>query len=149
MDRKLVDKTLAGDYHAFNRLIERHSAMIYTYIARKIRYPTDVEDLAQEVFLTAISQLFQLRDRDQFAYWLRGIADNLIRMWYRRCYAQLRWEDMICHEGGDGQLRKDQFEEQEIRLALRAAIGHLTAVQQEERLFLQMGFVYLCGLANH
>jgi RNA polymerase sigma-70 factor (ECF subfamily) len=131
MDRKLVDETLLGDHHAFNRLIERHSQMIYTYIARKIRYPTDVEDFVQEVFLVAFSQISRLQDRDQFSSWLRGIADNLIRMWYRRWYAQLRWEDMIVHEGDDGNIQDDHLDEQEIRMALRAAIGHLTAIQQE------------------
>ncbi len=131
MDRKFVDQTLAGDYHAFNHLIERHSPMIYTYIARKVRYPTDIEDLAQEVFLTAFSRLPRLRDRDQFTSWLRGIADNLIRMWYRRHYVQLRWEDMLSHEEENYQAREEHLEKQEIRMALRAAIGHLSAIQQE------------------
>lgn len=131
MDQRLVEKTIAGDRHAFNLLIEQHGQEIYAHVARKVRYPTDVEDLTQEVFLTAFSQLHRLRDRDRFSFWLKAIADNLIRMWYRRRYAQLRWEDMLSHEGEDGQTREEHLEGQEIRIALRAAIGHLSAIQQE------------------
>ena len=86
MDRRLVEETLSGDRQAFNRLIELHGPAIYAHVARRIRYPADVEDLVQETFLTGFSQLHRLRERDRFASWLRGIADNLIRMGYRRRY---------------------------------------------------------------
>ena len=131
MDRRLVEKTLSGDRQAFNHLIERHGPAIYAHVARQIRYPVDAEDLVQETFLTAFSQLHRLRKRDRFASWLRGIADNLIRMGYRRRYVQLRWEDMLSAKEEECQTREEFIEEREIRMALREAIGHLSAIQRE------------------
>jgi RNA polymerase sigma-70 factor, ECF subfamily len=131
MDRKLVRKTLSGDHQAFNRLIERYGQVLYAHIARKIRYPSDVEDFVQETFLAAFSQLHRLRDPDRFLFWLKGIADNLIRMGYRRRYVQLRWEDALSAEDDDHQAQEESFEEREMRMALREAIGHLSAIQRE------------------
>lgn len=131
MDRRLVEKTLSGDRQAFNRLIELHGPAIYAHVARRIRYPADVEDLVQETFLTGFSQLHRLREPDRFASWLRGIADNLIRMGYRRRYVQLRWEDMLSAENEGRQTREESLEEREMRMVLREAIGHLSALQRE------------------
>ncbi len=44
---------------------------------------TDAQDLAQEVFLRAYSQLNTLRDSDRFGAWIVGIARHVCRDWLR------------------------------------------------------------------
>ncbi len=89
-DRDLIEQTLAGNQRAFAVLVERYGREVYARIGRWVRYPEDVEDLAQEVFIRAYSRLGQLREVRRFPAWLRAIADNTARGWHRRRIVQLQ-----------------------------------------------------------
>ena len=66
----------AGDPASFDVLYRRHARVVHAVlIGRSTR--EDVEDLVQEVFLTAWRQLNALRDPAAFAGWLMTIARHL------------------------------------------------------------------------
>lgn len=75
-DAAYVRRVQRGDRAAFRPLIERYERMVFSITNRFSETPADAEDLAQEVFMKAYSQIDRLRKPEQFASWLYGIALN-------------------------------------------------------------------------
>jgi len=128
-DRDLIARALAGDQRAFAVLIRRYARAVYARLSRTVRYPEDAEDLAQEVFVRACTQLERLRDSDRFAAWLRAIADNEARMWHRRRLVQLRLEEMLEAQGTDP--ATDNAEIRRLQATVREALRSLTEAHRQ------------------
>ena len=82
-DAHLVRSARAGDESAFARLYERYVRVVHgVLLSRADRL--DVEDLVQDVFLTAWKRLDDLRDPAAFGGWLAMIARNRATDAHRR-----------------------------------------------------------------
>lgn len=68
-----------GDREAFGVLVERYEGMVFDLAHQYADQPEAAEDLAQDAFLKAYHRIEDLRDPDQFASWLYGIALNRCR----------------------------------------------------------------------
>jgi len=78
----LVAAAQGGDRSAFGALYERFARLVHgVLLANADR--DDVQDLVQDVFLTALRQLHTLRDGAAFGGWLSTIARNAARMHHR------------------------------------------------------------------
>jgi RNA polymerase sigma-70 factor (ECF subfamily) len=75
-DGLLVERTLAGDAHAFELLVVKYQRRIQRLISRMVRDGDLVEDIAQETFIRAYRALHQFRGDAQFYTWLYRIAVN-------------------------------------------------------------------------
>jgi len=73
-DEKLVETTLQGDISSFGIIVERYWDMVIAFAISKIDNANDAEDIAQESFLKAYSQLHRLRNPSHFAGWLGKIT---------------------------------------------------------------------------
>lgn len=73
-DEQLVEATLQGDISSFGIIVERYWDMVIAFAISKIDNAIDAEDIAQECFLKAYSQLHRLRNPSRFAGWLSKIA---------------------------------------------------------------------------
>ena len=73
-DEQLVRATLRGDTSAFGSIVERYWNMIVALALTRIGNPAEAEDIAQESFMKAYSQLHTLRRPSRFAGWLSKIA---------------------------------------------------------------------------
>ncbi len=73
-DDQLIIATLGGDIAAFGTLVERYWNMVVALAMSKIGEPSEAEDVAQESFLKAYSQLHSLRQPSRFAGWLSRIT---------------------------------------------------------------------------
>ena len=76
-DERLVCATLHGDVSAFGTLVERYWKMVVALALSRIGDPAEAEDIAQESFLKAYSQLRSLQDPSRFGGWLSKIALQL------------------------------------------------------------------------
>jgi len=87
-DEQLVRATLDGDVSAFGTLVERHWKMVSALALSRIADAAEADDVAQESFLKAYSQLHRLRQPARFAGWLSRIAlqecTNVVRKSIRR-----------------------------------------------------------------
>src|ERR1700722_15641230 len=77
-DAELVRTTLAGNREAFGQIVARYQSLICTLAYSATGNIGQSEDLAQETFLTAWSQLSGLREPEKLRPWLCGIARNLV-----------------------------------------------------------------------
>jgi len=74
-DARLVAAARGGDEKAFARLYDRYARMIHGLLLARVPV-SDVDDLVQDVFLTAWNRLQGLRDPAAFGGWLAAIARN-------------------------------------------------------------------------
>ena len=82
-DARLVRAARAGDESAFSVLYQRYARVIHgVLLARAPR--ADVEDLVQDVFLSAWNRLDSLRDPAAFGGWLSMIARNRATDFHRQ-----------------------------------------------------------------
>lgn len=83
-DSELITQTLSGDKGAYNLLVQSHQQAVRCFIASRCKYSRDVDDLAQETFITAYHKLAALNNHAIFRSWLCGIALNLVRNHHRK-----------------------------------------------------------------
>ncbi len=98
-DARLVRDARRGDEGAFARLYERYARVIHgLLLARAPR--ADVEDLVQDVFLSAWNRLDGLRDPAAFGGWLTMIARNRATDFHRRAVESVELpDDLMAHDG--------------------------------------------------
>lgn len=82
-DVEWVQETLADNTRAFDNIVLKYQDQVYTLIFRMIGNRADAEDLAQNVFVNAFSNLRKFRKESSFWTWLYSIAINQIRNYWR------------------------------------------------------------------
>ena len=82
-DGRLVLAALGGDPAAFSRLYERYGRVVHGLLLARVARD-EVEDLVQDVFLTAWRRLAELRDPAAFGGWIAMIARNRATDFHRR-----------------------------------------------------------------
>ena len=83
-DIALIQRILAGDAIAFERLVGKYQKQVHTLAWRKVRDFHIAEDITQETFLQVYQKLETLEDPTRFPGWLYVIADRLCIAWFRR-----------------------------------------------------------------
>jgi RNA polymerase sigma-70 factor (ECF subfamily) len=76
-DEELLADFQQGDAGAFERLLARHRAPLYTFLVRMLGDREKAEDLAQETFLRIVKGAQAWEHRSRFQSWMYAIARNL------------------------------------------------------------------------
>lgn len=76
-DVTLVRRTLTGDQQAFASLVEKYKDSVFNVAYRMLGNPSEAEDVAQEAFVRAYTQLHTYKDSHRFSTWLLSIASHL------------------------------------------------------------------------
>jgi RNA polymerase sigma factor (sigma-70 family) len=88
-DRELVEAVRAGDDPAFEELYRRYQPRIAAYVRRKVGDPARAEDIAQDVFFSALRRLRATDAEIDFKPWVFQIATNAsIDHWRRTSRAE-------------------------------------------------------------
>jgi RNA polymerase sigma-70 factor, ECF subfamily len=82
-EAELIAAVLRGDAASFEPLVQKYSPRVFATARRYARRESEVEDIAQEVWLKAFSKLASFRGEAPFEHWL-------MRMTVRTCYDFLR-----------------------------------------------------------
>ena len=82
-EARLVARVKAGDREAFGDLYGRFAGMVHGILLARVPRP-EVDDLAQDVFLSAYKNLGSLRNSNAFGPWLAMITRNRAMEFYRR-----------------------------------------------------------------
>jgi len=77
-DVRLMGLIGGGDMAAFEQLVERHQALVAGTAARMLGSNSDVEDIAQQVFIRVWKSASRYRPRAKFTTWLLKITRNLV-----------------------------------------------------------------------
>jgi len=68
----------------FEKLLKTEQASVERFLKFRIDSKSDVEDILQEVYLTAYQKFYQLKNKDSFKAWIIGIARNKCNDYYRK-----------------------------------------------------------------
>lgn len=94
-DAALVELVLAGDQDAFTFLVERYKDAVQNLAYRMLSNVTEAEDVTQEAFVRAYTQLGTYKPAHKFSTWLLSIASHLaIDQLRRRRFLALPLEDV-------------------------------------------------------
>ena len=113
---KLTDDQLVADYakgnnEAFDVLLKRHQARVFSYILHIVKNRDVADDIFQETFVKAIMTIKQGRytETGKFSAWISRIAHNLIIDYYR----QEKSENTVSTDDDDTDMlnRRDLCEE--------------------------------------
>src|SRR3981081_417061 len=77
-DVRLMALVGRGDTAAFEDLIERHQSLVAGTITRMLGSNSDVEDIAQQVFIRIWKSARRYQPRAKFTTWLFKITRNLV-----------------------------------------------------------------------
>jgi len=75
-DFSLIKRFIEGDESTFKTLVHRHKEKVRNIIYLTISSPEEVDDIAQEVFITVYKNLKSFRFESQFTTWLYRITVN-------------------------------------------------------------------------
>ena len=94
-DAALVELVLADDQDAFTVLVERYKDAVQNLAYRMLSNAAEAEDVTQETFVRAYTQLATYKPAHKFSTWLLSIASHLaIDQLRRRRFLALPLEDV-------------------------------------------------------
>src|SRR5262247_2252545 len=77
-DVRLMQLVGSGNTEAFEQLIEKHQTLVAGTVARMLGSSSDVEDIAQQVFIRVWKSARRYVPRAKFTTWLLKITRNLV-----------------------------------------------------------------------
>jgi len=138
----LVKRSQAGDTEAFDELVTRYRARVFSMIYNMVHNEQDAWDLAQDSFLKAWRSVGRFRSQSSFYTWIYRIVMNVAIDWLRKKHVR----------GGDAEfddaiqltqiepasktvpkmepLPHQTMERSEIRARIEKAIGQLSPEQR-------------------
>lgn len=82
-EARIVQRICDGEEQAFTEFYCLYAPMVHGIVLARVGYD-DVQDIVQEVFISAHKNLHTLRDRNAVGAWLAMIARNRVAEFYRR-----------------------------------------------------------------
>ena len=83
-DDQLVQQFKRGDDTAFDRIVEKYSPEVCLLANRLLSWPGDVEDVAQDIFVSALLGLKRFEGKSSLRTWLFRITINKCRSYGSR-----------------------------------------------------------------
>lgn len=124
-ERALIERCRAGDERAFAELVDAYKDLVYGMVWRLARDRSQVDDLAQEVFLKVHRGLPYFRGEARLSTWIYRIVMNVCSQANTRRPREVSLDD---ERGGRPiELRRNDtaFGEMELRDRLEKAIAKL------------------------
>src|SRR5437867_7140514 len=73
-EAELITAVLKGDVASFEPLVQKYSPRLFATARRYARRESEIEDIAQEVWLKAFQKLASFRGDAPFEHWLMRLA---------------------------------------------------------------------------
>jgi RNA polymerase sigma-70 factor, ECF subfamily len=136
-DVRLMRLVALGDTASFEKLVERHQSLVAGTVARMLGSNSDVEDIAQQVFIRVWKSAARYVPRAKFTTWLLKITRNLVfnelRRSKRRAHAPIYSEttaEEIPLKNESNPAPDESLLEMELQEAIETAIGELPETQR-------------------
>ncbi len=88
-DRELAMCMQAGNVDAFGTAYERYAGRVYAFALRRLRDPTEAEDLCQDVFIEVARSIRGFQGRSALSTWILGIANHEVANRRRRSHREV------------------------------------------------------------
>jgi len=136
-DVRLMQLVSTGETDAFETLVERHQRLVIGTVARMLGNNSDVEDIAQQVFVRVWKSAKRYVPRAKFTTWLLKITRNLVFNELRRRSRHARAPLQLEQEEEERPIKDERavapdaaLLEQELQRSIDAAIAQLPETQR-------------------
>jgi RNA polymerase sigma-70 factor (ECF subfamily) len=136
-DVRLMRLVARGDTAAFAELVERHQTLVLGTVARMLGSNSEVEDIAQQVFVRVWKSAGRYVPRAKFTTWLLKITRNLVFNELRRSKRRALVPMQSDPDAGEMQLKDEVVSapdasllEAELQQAIDQAISELPEAQR-------------------
>ncbi len=142
-----------GDKQSLGELAQLVQERFRGYLCRMTSDDDTAGDVLQEVLLTVIRRIKQLRNPDRFWSWVAAIARNKVQENFRRSYTRARGEDVFRLRSAvqrrcDFQIRIEQREALRQLYLAGQNLGRLYAEVFELRCFKNMSYQEIAGVTG-
>jgi len=124
-ERRLIDRSAAGDQEAFRQLVLRYHRLVINIAFRALRELALSEDVAQDVFIKVYKALPGYRHDKPFKHWLRRVAANAVTDALRRRRPIVSLDGMEQPPASAGSDPQDVAARHDLQRAVRDAIARL------------------------
>lgn len=128
-DEILVMRCQRGEKAAFGILVHKYQDLVYRLIYRLLGRRSDIEDIAQEVFIRAYKGIRKFRGEAEFSTWLTRICINYCRKRRRKAKRDSISLEQLMSQGYDftdsSALPDRILERKECRELVRRAVDNL------------------------
>ena len=94
-DNEIVQAILGGSVEHFNLLYDAYFPRVYRFALKRLRDPSEAEDVTQEVFLTVFRVLGSYRGSSSLLVWIFGITRNTVNRRFRKVRPRLESLDSV------------------------------------------------------
>jgi RNA polymerase sigma-70 factor (ECF subfamily) len=136
-DVRLMQLDSAGETGAFEELVERHQRLVIGTVARMLGSNSEVEDIAQQVFVRVWKSAKRYVPRAKFTTWLLKITRNLVFNELRRRSRHAHVPLQVEREDEERPIKDERamapdaaLLEQELQRAIETAIAQLPETQR-------------------
>ena len=159
--KSTISSVKSGDRDAFRQIVRHFGLPLRAFLASQLHHLDDADDLAQDVFLAAFNHLDRFRTEEDFGAWLRGIARNKLKTYFRshsrRQSAMERFRNEVAEvmevdfEKLAGDLREEQVDRllscisrlpDKMRRIVRAGLEGQRAAELCDELEMKVGALY-------
>ena len=126
-ERRLIDRSAAGDQEAFRQLVIRYHRLVINVAFRAFGELSLAEDLAQDVFIKVYKALPGYRHEKPFKHWLHRVAANAVTDALRRRRPVVSLDGMEQPPASREADPQDVAARHDLQRAVRHAIASLPA----------------------
>ena len=141
-----IKKIKQGNEDAFMEMVAEHAPSLRAYLVNKLYGHQDLEDIVQEVFISAYNGRKTLKDGNKIEAWLKGIARNKLKLFYRTKFRRQKMtlnfqafisasieENFDDHQGTEEKnILKKCIRKLPIRLRQLVTLRHLSGVRVKD-----------------
>lgn len=131
-DQELVRRSLAGDAEAYAELVRRYQRPLMAKALSSTRNVADADDMVQETFTRAWTNLSRCRDAERFGAWLHRILANLLVDRSRRAWREIPVEDSVLDTAAEQPGPEGLALASELLASVNKALDSLPAGRQRE-----------------
>lgn len=133
-DEELAARVQAGDHDAFAVLLERYEIKLLRYGKKFLSNPQDIEDLVQDVFLSAYKNIQSFDRSQKFSPWIYRIAHNRfvdqLKKISRTPILYFDFDTLFVHPIHDEQAESER-EQREMRDMIETGLGRVPEKYRE------------------
>ena len=131
IENELIERARSGCRASMEWIVRTHQAEIRGFIVRKTGDLAVADDLAQEVFLAALTQISKLKESSRLRAWLFAVARNKVVDYLRQKSSKLTGhvagiENILIDESTARSSNESPFEDELVINALRECIEKLS-----------------------
>jgi RNA polymerase sigma-70 factor (ECF subfamily) len=133
-DEEIARQVQAGDKNAFGVLVERYEEKLLRYGRRFLSSREDIEDIVQDVFMSAYQNIKSFDTAQRFSPWVYRIAHNAfvngLRRHARNPLLLVDFDTLISHPVYEDPAPRER-EEEEMRVMIEKGLDRLAPKYRE------------------